>query len=246
MNEMRYERQRKVIGTLGQEKLKKSAVCIIGCGGLGCPIALYMVASGVGKITLIDDDVVSLSNLHRQILFAEKDIGLSKVAAAKNSLVQLNSHVEIVTVNDRVTAGNVEKYIQGHDLIIIGCDNLPTRYAINDACCVMHIPFINASVLGDEGAITFFDIKNGCYRCLFPDSLSDKVIPPPDKIGVLGALVGVIGTSTATMGIEILIGQEANYINKIFVFDSLSLEMKSFSFSKDNYCSSCSSDHHTL
>lgn len=246
MSEMRYERQRKVIGMLGQEKLKKSAVCIVGCGGLGCPVALYMVASGVGKITLIDDDVVSLSNLHRQILFGEKDIGLPKVDVAKNKLHQLNSHVDIVTVKDRVTAVNVEQYIQRHDLIILGCDNLSTRYAVNDACCAMQIPFINASVLGDEGAITFFDIANGCYRCLFPEPPPEHVIPSPDKMGVLGASVGVIGTAAATMAIEILAGQKANYVNKIFVFDSLTLEMKSFLFSKGNDCTSCSSYHHTL
>lgn len=243
---MRYERQRKVIGTLGQDKLKNSAVCIIGCGGLGCPIALYMAASGIGKITLIDNDIVSLSNLHRQILFGEKDIGLPKVDVARNSLLLLNSHVEVVSIKDNVTADNVDKYIPGHDLIIMGCDNLPTRYVINDACCAMQIPFINASVLGDEGTITFFDVAHGCYRCIFPDPLSDQMIPPPDKVGVLGALAGVIGTATATMGIEILVGQRKNYLNKIFVFDALSLEMKSFLFLKDNHCSSCSSCHHIL
>lgn len=239
MKTERYIKQLKVIGWSGQEKLSKSSVFIVGCGGLGCPVSLYIVSSGIGKVTIIDDDVVSLSNLHRQILFDENDVGLSKVGVACEKLKRINSSVEISPINDRLCINNIEQYINGHDLIIVGCDNLSTRYIVNDACCKMHLPFINASVLGDEGSITFFDITHGCYRCLFPDTLSDKIIPLPEEIGVLGSMVGVIGTATATMAIEVLIGNKSNYINKIFNFDSLTLQMKTFPCSKEDSCQFC-------
>ncbi|ELG2268044.1 HesA/MoeB/ThiF family protein [Salmonella enterica] len=240
MNIERYERQCKVIGLTGQEKLKNSSILIVGCGGLGCPVALYATSAGIGKITIIDDDIVSLSNLHRQILFGENDIGLSKVTVAKEKLLQINSEIKIIDINDRLNVNNADEYISGHDLVIVGCDNIATRYVINDICCKKHIPYINASVLGDEGAITFFDITHGCYRCLFPDIPTDNSIPLPDNVGVLGPLVGVIGTSAATMAIEVLIGNEFNYINKIFTFDSKTLRMKAFPFSADKHCNNCS------
>ncbi|MBD2794386.1 HesA/MoeB/ThiF family protein [Xenorhabdus sp. 42] len=240
MNDERYDRQIKVIGNDGQEKLKKASVLIIGCGGLGCPISLYMSTAGVGKITLVDDDVVSLSNLHRQILFEEDDIGKLKVDVAKRKLLKLNSNIEITGINDRINASNSANYVDNHDIVIVGCDNLETRYIVNDTCCKMGTPYINASVLGDEGSIAYFDIVNGCYRCIFPNAPKDKLIPLPADIGVFGPLVGVIGTATATMAIEILIGNELKYINKMFTFDSLTLKMKGHSFSKDECCRSCS------
>lgn len=239
MNAERYIRQVNVIGHLGQELLSKSSVVIIGCGGIGCPISLYITSSGVGRVTIVDNDVVSISNLHRQILFDEYDVGLPKVDVARGKLERINSNVEIISVNDYVNIDNVDDIISGHDLVIIGCDNLSTRYILNDACCRIGIPFINSSVQGDEGSISFFDITNGCYRCLFPDPLSEHIIPRPEETGVLGAMTGVIGTATATMAIEILIGNESNYINKIFNFDSLTLKMKSFDFSKELMCETC-------
>lgn len=239
MNDERYDRQSKVIGNEGQNKLKNSSVFIVGCGGLGCPISLYMATAGIGKITLIDDDVVSLSNLHRQILFGENDIGFPKVDIAKKQLLKLNSNVEIINITEHLDNNNVEDYISAHDMVIVGCDNFVTRYIINDACCKMNIPYINASVLGDEGSIIFFDVANGCYRCLFPNAPSEKIVPLPKDVGVLGSLVGVIGTAAATMAIEILIGNKINYINKIFTFDSLTLRMKDYPFSRNEDCCSC-------
>ncbi|CAI2161199.1 Molybdopterin-synthase adenylyltransferase [Serratia fonticola] len=239
MNDERYGRQIKVIGNDGQKKLKEASVIIIGCGGLGCPISLYMATAGVGKITIIDNDIVSLSNLHRQILFGDSDIGLLKVDIAKKQLLKLNPNIEIISISERLNVSNVEKYIENHDMVIVGCDNLETRYIVNDACCNMRIPYINASVLGDEGSITYFDVNNGCYRCIFPSAPKEKLIPLPEDMGVLGPLVGVIGTTAATMAIEILIGNKLKYINKIFTFDSLTLRMKGYPFTKDKCCLSC-------
>lgn len=240
MNDERYGRQVKVIGNDGQKKLKEASVVVIGCGGLGCPISLYMATAGVGKVTIIDNDVVSLSNLHRQVLFGDSDIGMLKVDVAKRQLLKLNPNIEIISVNDRVNVNNVQRYIESHDIVIVGCDNLETRYIVNDACCNMKIQYINASILGDEGSITYFDIDNGCYRCIFPNVPKDKSIPLPDEMGVLGPLVGVIGTITATMAVEVLIGNKSKYINKIFTFDSFTLRMKGYPFSKDVCCLSCS------
>jgi len=239
MQDERYIRQVKLIGEEGQEKLKSSSVLIVGCGGLGCPISLYMATAGVGKLTLIDDDVVSLSNLHRQILFGFNDIGMVKVDIAKKKLLDLNPRMEITSINERLDINNVKRHISNHDLIILGCDDLDTRYIVNDACCDMNIPYINASVLGDEGSVTYFDIVNGCYRCIFPDAKSNNLTPRPEDIGVLGPLVGVIGTATATMAIEILINNESYYVNNMYVFDSLKLKMKGYSFEKSHSCISC-------
>lgn len=235
----RYVRQEKVLGQKGQDKLAKSSVCIVGCGGLGCPISLYITSSGVGSITVIDDDTVSLSNLHRQILFNEHDIGLSKVRVASEKLQKINSSASIIPVYARLNERNIEEYIQNHDLIIVGCDNLPTRYIINDACCKLNIPFINASVQGDEGSLAFFDIQHGCYRCVFPETPPADILLSSEDAGVLGAMVGVIGTVAATMAIEILTGNKKSYINKIFRFDSLTLRIKTFPFAQDELCQSC-------
>jgi len=209
-------------------------------GGLGNPVSLYLATAGIGRLTLVDDDVVSLSNLHRQILFTENDIGLSKAEVAGKSLRHRNTDVEIISVNDRLTAENADKYVYGHDLVIIGSDNLDSRYLVNDMCCRYRIPFINASVLGGEGEFTFFDIENGCYRCVFPEKPPENSIPLPEDIGVLGTSVGVIGTVAATMAVEVIIGNKEYYINKLFVFNSIKLSMKAYCFSKDDNCPACS------
>jgi len=239
MADDRYARQKKVILDCGQDKLKAASVLIIGCGGLGCPVALYLATSGIGSITLIDDDVVSLSNLHRQVLFSENDIGLSKVEVAKRKLETLNSEVTIKTIDYRLDSNNSKEIIDKHDLVIVGCDNFPTRFVISKTCNELDIPYINASVLGDEGTIAFYDNIHGCYQCMNPDLKSLENIPAPSEIGVLGSMVGVIGTATATMAIEIIIGNQTNYLNKIFSFDAITLNMKSFEIEKNNFCKLC-------
>lgn len=235
----RYARQKQVIHDSGQRKLKDSSVLIIGCGGLGCPTSLYLASSGVGKLSLMDDDVVSLSNLHRQILFSEQDIGKSKVKVAQEKLKCLNSDVDITAIDFRIDESNAIETIREHDLVIVGCDNFWTRFIVSNACYQLQIPYINASVLGDEGAISFYDNINSCYQCNNPDFESLNNIPKPSDIGVLGAMVGVIGTSTATMAIEILIGNQTNFLNKHFVFDALTLQMKSFDIEKNDTCELC-------
>ena len=235
----RYARQKKIIGSIGQDKLTKSSVLMIGCGGLGCPISLYLVASGVGHITLIDDDVVSLTNLHRQVLFGEEDIGLKKVDVAKTKLNAINSHVKVTAISRRLMSDNARGIIEGHDLVIIGCDNFDTRFLVSELCHLLSINYINASVLGDEGAIAFYDNDNGCYQCSTGPKEELSIIPTPNDIGVLGAMVGVIGTLTATMAIEILTGNSDEYINKIFTFNSKNLNVKSYFLEKNVNCHLC-------
>jgi len=239
MNLSRYERQIKVIGSAGQDRLGGSSVFIVGCGGLGCPIAIYLAASGVGNITIIDDDVVSLTNLHRQIIFKESDIGLPKVAVAKKYLSDLNSEVNIFAIKDRLNKDNSKKYLEGVDLVVVGCDNYATRYDVNDACSKLGQRLVNASVLGDEGNVSFFDMKNGCYACDFPEAPPSNSIPLPGDVGVLGSLAGVVGTMAATMAIEILIGNEINYVNKIFTFDSVSFRSAILPLEKNTFCKTC-------
>ncbi|PMH07982.1 hypothetical protein BCU75_14475 [Vibrio splendidus] len=235
----RYSRQVKVIGNEAQEQLQKSSVLIIGCGGLGCPISLYLSTAGVGSLTLVDDDIVSMSNLHRQVLFGEDDIGLSKVEVASTKLKKLNSNVNIADYHTRLNKENSSSIIDGHDLVIIGCDNFETRFIVSESCQRLQVPYINASVLGDEGAITFFDVQGGCYQCLYPDLDVLNVIPTPSSIGVLGPMVGVIGASASTMALQILIGKKEKYLNKIFSFDSDTLLMKSFYYDKNENCINC-------
>jgi molybdopterin/thiamine biosynthesis adenylyltransferase len=236
----RYVRQEMVIHKAGQHKLQNSSILIIGCGGLGCPIALYLASSGVGKLTLMDDDIVSLSNLHRQVLFTEQDIGEKKVTIARDKLKLLNSEVNISALDYRLDERNALHEIMEHDLVIVGCDNFWTRFIVSNNCYQTQTPYINASVLGDEGAISYYDNNNSCYQCNNPDYESLNNIPKPDDIGVLGAMVGVIGTAAATMAIEVLIGNQENYLNRHFVFDALTLQMKSFEIEQNDTCKLCS------
>lgn len=239
MIDARYMRQYSIIGVEGQDKLNNSSVAIVGAGGLGCPISLYLVAGGIGKITLIDNDNVDLSNLQRQVLFGEEDIGSPKVEVAKKRLKAINSRLNIVIHQNRLTKSNAESYLKGHDLVIDGCDNYDTRYLVNDVCCQLNQKFLSASVLTNTGQSAYFDIQNGCYRCLFPEPPPSYLSPNCAEAGVLGALVGVIGTLAATMAIDILLGNVETYRNKFYTFGSLPLKLQEFKYSKDASCPSC-------
>lgn len=239
MESLRDKRQINVISPHGQKKISNPSVFIVGCGGLGCPVSLYLTASGVGEISIIDDDVISVSNLHRQILFDERDVGKPKVMVAAEKLRKINSAARLNVYRDRISKHNAEKYLKGHDLVILGCDNFLTRYIVNDACCRLNIPFINASVQGDEGSLSYFDIEHGCYRCIFPEIPPDLVLPTPEEAGVLGPVVGVIGTTAATLAVRILTGNYEHYLNTIYNFDSTTLQMNTYSFTKESCCPGC-------
>lgn len=204
---MRYDRQIKLdeVGFSGQEKLKNSSVLIVGVGGLGCPAAQYLVGAGVGRIGLVDHDRVSLSNLHRQVLFDESDVGKSKAAAAREKLERLNSEVKIEDYQEALTIENAEKLFQHYDIILDGTDNFETKYLISDACVLTETLWVYASIYRHEGQLSVFNYKNGpSYRCLFPKTTRQNV--SCEATGVLGVTPGILGMLQAAEVLKIILG----------------------------------------
>ena len=203
---MRYGRQIKLneVGFSGQEKLKNSSVLIVGVGGLGCPTAQYLVGAGVGRIGLMDHDRVSLSNLHRQVLFDESDVGKSKAAVAREKLMKLNSEVVIQDYQKALTINNAEALFRQYDLIIDGTDNFETKYLISDACVLTEKPWIYASIYKHEGQLSVFNYNNGpSYRCLFPKTTQQNI--SCEATGVLGVTPGILGIFQATEALKIIL-----------------------------------------
>lgn len=182
---------------------------------------------------------MSLSNLHRQILFSEADIDIPKVYVAKAKLKAINSTAKIDAIWDRLTLKNAQNLIANHDLVIMGCDNFETRILVSKMCRDNDVKYINASVLGDEGNIAYYDNQHNCYMCNTPSNDDLLQIPDPMSVGVLGPMVGVIGTMAATMAVEVLIGNDAPYYNRIYTFDSRTLKIKDFPLEKSINCTVC-------
>ncbi|MDR5590507.1 HesA/MoeB/ThiF family protein [Christiangramia sp. SM2212] len=204
---MRYDRQIKLneVGASGQEKLRQASVLIVGVGGLGCPAAQFLVGAGIGRIGLIDYDRVSLSNLHRQVLFSEEDLGKPKVHVAKHKLQQLNSEVEIDIFEEPLSIENAENLFQMYDIILDGTDNFETKYLINDACILAEKPWVYASIYKNEGQISVFNYQDGpSYRCLFPQTTRQNI--SCEETGVLGVTPGILGTMQAAEVLKIILG----------------------------------------
>jgi adenylyltransferase/sulfurtransferase len=233
----RYKRNLSIIGVLGQEKLLNASVLIVGCGGIGCPLSLYLAGAGIGKISLIDDDVIELSNLQRQVAYSDKDIGYSKVYTLATKLRELNPTIKVVGYNTRLNSTNAENVLTNYDLIIDGSDNFQTRYLINDICCKLTKNFISVSVLNDLGQLSFFDIENGCYRCLYPKAPPVDLFPSCSG-GVLGPSVGVISTMCAQMIVN-MIARDVCYMGKSYLFNGMTLEWSAYSYKQDNSCEAC-------
>lgn len=204
---MRYDRQITLdeVGVSGQEKLRKASVLIIGVGGLGCPAAQYLVGAGIGKIGLMDHDKVSISNLHRQVLYNESDIGKSKALVAQEKLQQLNSEIEIVAIEEALSIENAEKLFRQYDIILDGTDNFETKYLINDACILADKPWVYASIYKNEGQLSIFNYQAGpSYRCLFPKTTRQNV--SCEATGVLGVVPGIFGMLQAMEVLKIVLG----------------------------------------
>ncbi|CAM4230301.1 HesA/MoeB/ThiF family protein [Gillisia limnaea] len=204
---MRYDRQIKldVVGISGQEKLRNSSVLIVGVGGLGCPAAQYLAGSGIGKIGLMDHDKVSITNLHRQVLYDEFNIGKPKALVAKEKLQRLNSEIELVAIEEALTIENAEMFFDQYDLILDGTDNFETKFLINDACILTGKPWIYASVYKNEGQISVFNYQDGpSYRCLFPKTARQEV--SCEATGVLGVTPGILGMLQAAEVLKIILG----------------------------------------
>ena len=204
----RYNRQIILpeIGQVGQEKLKQAKVLIVGAGGLGSPIALYLAGAGVGTIGVVDDDVVSISNLQRQVLYDETEVGQPKATKAKERLEKLNSDINVIAYNTRLTIDNAESIISQYDIIVDGCDNFSTRYIINDTCIKLGKVYVYGAIRAFDGQVSVFNFNDGPnYRDLFPDEEEMKLIPSPEK-GVIGVTPGIVGCIEATEVIKIITG----------------------------------------
>lgn len=216
------------IGPDGQEKLKQASILVIGAGGLGCPALLYLAAAGIGKIGIIDYDIVDISNLQRQILFATDSVGQNKTAAAKSRLHSLNPHLNFVTFEKRLEAVNALEILQEFDVIIDGSDNFSTRYLVNDACVILNKPFVYGSIFKFEGQLSVFNYKNGpTYRCIFPDPPLGGSVPNCSQIGVLGVLPGIIGTQQANEALKIVLENGEPCSGKLLLYNALKTEYTS-------------------
>jgi len=230
----RYNRQMILpeLGLHGQEKLKAARVLMIGAGGLGCPILQYLVAAGVGTIGIVDDDMVDISNLHRQILYAAADIGQPKALIAKQKLNQLNPFVELITYTERITLANAQQLITGFDLVIDGSDNFTTRYLVNDTCVTLGKPLVFGSIFKFEGQVSVFNHQGGTgYRDLFPEAPPENEVPNCAEIGVIGVLPGIIGTYMANEAIKLICGIGELLSGKLLTLNALDNSISIFKIS---------------
>lgn len=228
------------VGIKGQKKLKASKVLIIGTGGLGSPVSLYLAAAGIGKIGLIDHDVVDESNLQRQIVHSTSSIGVPKVESAKERLLEINPYIEIETYPLLLSRDNALEIMKEYDLIIDGTDNFSTRYLVNDACFFLKKPYVYGSIFRFEGQVTvFFPEVGPCYRCLYPEPPPPGTVPSCAEGGVFGVLPGVIGALQATEAIKLLLNIGEPLIGKLLLYDALKMEFRGLKIKKDPNCPLC-------
>jgi molybdopterin/thiamine biosynthesis adenylyltransferase/rhodanese-related sulfurtransferase len=228
------------VGLEGQEKLKASSAAVIGAGGLGSPVALYLASAGVGRIGIVDFDRVDLTNLHRQILHGEADIGRKKVESAAERLREANPHVEVELHDTTLTSRNAMEILGRYDVVVDGTDNFATRYLVNDACVLLGKPNVYGSIFRFEGQASVFHAKVGpCYRCLYPDPPPPQFVPSCAEGGVLGILPGVVGTIQATEALKILLGIESTLVGRLLLFDALRMEFRELRLRKDPRCKVC-------
>lgn len=228
------------IGLTGQEKLRDSAVLLIGAGGLGSPLALYLAAAGVGRLGLVDFDVVDESNLHRQVIHGTSDVGRSKLDSATEKLRDINPHIEIQTFPIRLTSANAMEIFRGFDVVADGTDNFPTRYLVNDAAVLSGIPNVYASIFRFEGQVSVFGAPDGpCYRCLYPEPPPPGLVPSCAEGGVLGVLPGTIGTLQATEVVKQLLGIGESLVGRLLLYDALEMRFQMIDVPKNPDCPAC-------
>lgn len=228
------------VGLDGQERLKQSRVLIIGTGGLGSPASLYLAAAGVGCLGLVDFDVVEESNLQRQILHGEKDVGRPKVESARDRLLALNSCMQIELHEQGVRRDNVRDLVRDYDVIIDGTDNFPTRYLVNDACVLEGKPLVYASIFQFEGQVTVFHYEGGpCYRCLYPEPPPPGLVPNCAEGGVLGVLPGLIGLIQATEAVKILLNKGTTLSGRLLLYDAMGMHFREVKLQRDPDCPAC-------
>lgn len=240
--EERYGRQHVLrgFGLAAQEKLAAARVLIVGAGGLGSPASMYLAAAGIGGMTLVDTDVVDVTNLHRQLLYTTPDVGLRKLDVAGDRLQSLNPHVDIDVVHVRLTSVNARELVRGHDLVLDATDNFPTRYAINDACLDAQIPFVYGSVARFQGQVSIFAAPGGpCYRCLFPEMPAPGSVPSCAEEGVLGVVPGIIGLHQATEAIKWITGIGTPLVGQLMLLDLLENDTQYIGLARRAECPAC-------
>ena len=224
----------------GQQRLKASRVLLIGAGGLGSPLALYLAAAGVGTIGLVDFDVVDVTNLQRQIVHGSKDVGRPKLESARDRLKDLNPHIHVEGYETRLTSENALEIVRDYDIVIDGTDNFATRYLTNDACVILGKPNVYGSIYRFEGQASVFATENGpCYRCLFREPPPPGLVPSCAEGGVLGVLPGLIGTIQATEAIKLLLGTGEPLIGRLLLVDALTMQFRTVRLRKDPTCPAC-------
>jgi sulfur-carrier protein adenylyltransferase/sulfurtransferase len=239
----RYSRHLLVpeVGEDGQRKLLDAKVLLLGAGGLGSPAALYLAAAGVGTLGIVDDDVVDLSNLQRQVIHTTDRIGVPKVDSAEETIHNLNPDVNVVKYVTRLDASNIMEIITGWDIVVDGADNFPTRYLLNDATVRLGIPVVSASILGFDGQLSVFDPYNGpCYRCLYPVPPPAELAPSCGANGVLGVLPGTMGLLQATEVVKLIIGAGEPLIGRLLLYEALSATFTELKVRRDPECPVCS------
>ncbi|GAB4338464.1 MAG: hypothetical protein Kow0010_26820 [Dehalococcoidia bacterium] len=227
------------VGSVGQRKIIESKVLIIGAGGLGSPVALYLALAGVGTIGIVDFDVVDRSNLQRQILHQTDDIGRPKVLSAKETLLAHNPNITVQTHETPITSDNAFEIIEQYDIVVNGADNFATRYLVNDACYLLKKPLIDGSILMFDGQATTYLPGQGCYRCLYPAPPPPGMVPSCAEAGVLGAMCATIGSIQATEVLKLVLGVGDLLVNRLLLYDALSLEFRIVKVRRDPDCPLC-------
>jgi sulfur-carrier protein adenylyltransferase/sulfurtransferase len=235
------------IGLEGQLKLLDAKVLLLGAGGLGAPTALYLAAAGVGTLGVVDDDVVDLSNLQRQVIHANDRIGVPKVDSAEQTINGLNPDVKVVKYQTRLDASNIMEIIEGYDVIVDGVDNFPTRYLLNDATVRLKIPVVSASILGFDGQLSVFAPYDGpCYRCLYPTPPPAELAPSCGANGVLGVLPGTMGMLQATEVIKLITGSGEPLIGRLLLYEALGASFTELKVRRDPQCPICSREPESI
>jgi adenylyltransferase/sulfurtransferase len=235
------------VGLAGQRKIKAASVLCIGAGGLGSPIAMYLAAAGIGKLGIVDFDTVDYSNLQRQILHTDADVGRSKTGSAKETIHGINPHCEVVVHNTRITSENALDLIRPYDIVVDGTDNFPTRYLTNDACVLLKKPNVYGSIFRFEGQASVFAPHLGgpCYRCLYPEPPPPGIVPSCAEGGVLGVLPGIIGCIQATEILKLVIGKGTLLVGRLLLVNALDMKFRELKLRRDPECPVCG-EHPTI
>ncbi|MFB3140372.1 MAG: molybdopterin-synthase adenylyltransferase MoeB, partial [Candidatus Acidiferrales bacterium] len=234
------------VGMEGQLKLKAAKVLLIGTGGLGAPLGLYLTAAGVGRLGLVDFDVVDFTNLQRQVTFTTQDVGKRKIEAARDRLQGLNPEIQIDTHEVKLTSENALDILRDYDIIVDGTDNFPTRYLVNDACVLLGKPNVYGSIFRFEGQATVFALDDGpCYRCLYPEPPPPGLVPSCAEGGVLGVLPGIVGSIQANETIKLIIGRGESLKGRLLIFDALKMKFRELRLRKNPDCPICGT-HRTV